>query len=90
MRLYSDPRRMGDPYALPDIEVFEATSDMDPLEPGWYFWYCLPGCLPDSDPCGPYATAAEAETAALKESGVESDEFAHIEAALPDAHPDCP
>lgn len=27
---------------------------------GWYYWYCLPGCMPDSDPIGPFATHAEA------------------------------
>jgi len=29
---------------------------------GWkYFaWFCRPGCLPDSDPYGPYSTHAEA------------------------------
>lgn len=27
---------------------------------GWYWWSCLPGCLPDSDPVGPFATEAEA------------------------------
>ena len=21
---------------------------------GWYWWTCLPGCLPDSDPVGPF------------------------------------
>lgn len=21
---------------------------------GWYYWTCTPGCLPDSDPFGPY------------------------------------
>jgi len=29
-------------------------------EPGWYWWSCFPGCLPDSDPVGPFATEAEA------------------------------
>ena len=31
-------------------------SKTDCLTPnaGWYFWTCLPGCLPDSDPFGPY------------------------------------
>lgn len=23
---------------------------------GWYYWTCLPGCLPDSEPFGPYRT----------------------------------
>jgi hypothetical protein len=31
---------------------------------GWYYWYCFPGCLPDSEPFGPYATEAEAVAAA--------------------------
>lgn len=29
-------------------------------EPGWYWWACFPGCLPDSDPIGPFATEEEA------------------------------
>ena len=35
-------------------EVFYCT------EPGWHWWSCFPGCLPDSDPIGPFATEAEA------------------------------
>lgn len=27
---------------------------------GWYWWTCLPGCLPDSDPIGPFDTEEEA------------------------------
>jgi hypothetical protein len=27
---------------------------------GWYWGSCFPGCLPDSDPIGPFATSAEA------------------------------
>lgn len=23
---------------------------------GWYWWACLPGCLPDGDPTGPFDT----------------------------------
>lgn len=23
---------------------------------GWYWWVCLPGCMPDSDPHGPFET----------------------------------
>jgi hypothetical protein len=29
-------------------------------QPGWYWWSCFPGCLPDGDPSGPFATEAEA------------------------------
>lgn len=27
---------------------------------GWYWWTCFPGCLPDSQPFGPFTTAEEA------------------------------
>ena len=33
---------------------------LPPVEPGWYYWYCQPGCLPDSEKFGPFATEAEA------------------------------
>ena len=29
-------------------------------EAGWYWWSCSPGCLPDSDPSGPFASEEEA------------------------------
>jgi len=50
---YSDPRRASDPHALPDIETFKKDDK-------WYFWYCFPGCMPDSDEFGPYDTEKEA------------------------------
>ena len=27
---------------------------------GYYYWYCLPGCLPDSEPEGPFETVERA------------------------------
>ena len=27
---------------------------------GWFYWNCFPGCLPDSDPFGPFDTEAAA------------------------------
>jgi len=71
---YSDPERESDPHALPDIEVFEVgkdgcafgsddpflLEDGKPAEPGWYWWSCFPGCLPDGDPSGPFDTEEEA------------------------------
>lgn len=30
------------------------------FDPGWYYWSCFPGCLPDSDPIGPFLTSADA------------------------------
>ena len=65
-QLYSDPEREDDPYALPDCEVFYAERgefECDSNEPsgaGWYWWACFPGCLPDGEPNGPFATEKEA------------------------------
>ncbi len=69
---YSDPTRATDPHALPDVEVFFMQEggdegdwkdeDGNPMEQGWYWWSCVPGCLPDGDPSGPFQTEAEALT----------------------------
>jgi len=29
-------------------------------ESGWYWWSCFPGCLPDSEPFGPFETEEQA------------------------------
>lgn len=74
MQAYSNPKRESDPYSLPDVEVFyhqherleectlECTRDEDGncLGTGYYWWSCFPGCMPDSGPCGPFATREEA------------------------------
>jgi len=85
MQAYSDPKRENDKYSLPDLEVWEHKHTIGaacPLVsmgivagdecggPGWYYWYCLPGCLPDSDPMGPFETAQ----AALKDARMVYDE----------------
>jgi len=30
------------------------------IEPGWYWWACFPGCLPDGEPSGPFKTEQDA------------------------------
>ena len=40
--------------------IVDDTQTDDPLVTGWYYWHCFPGCLPDSDPIGPFETEAEA------------------------------
>ena len=74
MQIYSDPARESEPYALPDVEVFgvsqmevnynlanlDHADEYTITEPGWYWWWCFPGCLPDSDPYGPFPTEQEA------------------------------
>ncbi len=47
------------------IEVFyshrgEIGYDGEYGRPGFYWWSCQPGCLPDSDAVGPFETRVEA------------------------------
>ena len=70
-QVYTDPSRESDRWSLPDAETFYVSAreardyrkedpDTSYTGPGWYVWACFPGCMPDSDPFGPYATEAEA------------------------------
>lgn len=70
---YSDPKRENDPHALPDVEywyvspkqaanrvkAYDDGSSDDCTETGWYWWPCIPGCLPDGEAMGPFATEEE-------------------------------
>ena len=38
---------------------------------GWYWWSCLPGCLPEGDPAGPFDT----EAAALDDATETANDF---------------
>lgn len=67
MQFYTNPEREQDPHALPDAEVFYNEQDKrygpvpeesSPLERGYYWWPCFPGCLPDGEPNGPFDTEA--------------------------------
>lgn len=76
---YANKKAEADPHTLPDIETF-VVSDNQPfqlddtaLENGWYWWTCLPGCMPDSEPSGPFKTEAEA----LEDA--QSDDFGYDE-----------
>jgi hypothetical protein len=74
MQIYSDPERENDGHALPNVEVFYwdnadaadyndismIADDDSKYTEGWYWWPCFPGCMPDSDPIGPFETEAEA------------------------------
>lgn len=96
MQAYSDPSRETDPYAMPNVEVFQLTADEtavldedmvheylkrfplaamngrdrskmidamieeNEITGGWFYWFCFPGCMPDSEPIGPFATRDDA------------------------------
>lgn len=41
-------------------KMFDAMIEEQGITGGWFYWYCFPGCLPDSSPFGPFETEAEA------------------------------
>lgn len=68
MRAYLDPAREDEGWTLPDLEIFWAddlvNDDGEKLGAGFYYWFCFPGCLPDSDPFGPFESEESALAAA--------------------------
>lgn len=52
------------------FEVFQETercmAGEDTVEPGWYWWSCFPGCLPDGEQHGPFPTAEGAYLDAME------------------------
>ena len=49
--------------------MFDAMIKEQNITGGWYYWFCFPGCLPDSDAFGPFDTHNEALQAAREELG---------------------
>ena len=41
-------------------DLVEALIDLHEIRTAWFWRFCLPGCMPDSDLCGPYSSAEEA------------------------------
>lgn len=48
------------PETCPDCGRDGITPENTAANPHWYYWYCFPGCMPDSDPIGPFDTEADA------------------------------
>lgn len=66
MQAYSDPSRENDPTSLPDLEIFYIDGSIEGEESGYYYWFCFPGCLPESNYTGPFST----ENAALLDARI--------------------
>jgi hypothetical protein len=52
--------------------MLEAMIREHGIKGGWFFWYCLPGCMPSSESFGPYESEREALEEARKQAGVEA------------------
>ena len=59
-RAIGEPLYDKDPQTGASIEVFRADAVLAQsfgARGGWCWWSCLPGCLPDTPPHGPFATS---------------------------------
>ena len=66
-QFYSRHEDTHNPWRLPDCEVFYITREDilagmadEGSEPGYYYWYCFPGCMPEGEPIGPFDTEENA------------------------------
>ena len=48
--------------------MYDAMVEELGIEGGWFYWYCFPGCLPDSEPVGPFKSHAEALKSAREDA----------------------
>ena len=67
MQFYIDvlrSRRVAEVFYLTDDQAVDMAVNGSAYgfdaEEGWYWWACMPGCLPDDDPPGPFDTEADA------------------------------
>lgn len=44
----------GQSYGSFEVFYCELGVNDEYNEPGWYWWSCFPGCMPDSEPFGPF------------------------------------
>lgn len=58
-------------YTETENEYGEIQLDLngDDTGTGWFYWFSLPGCLPDSEAFGPFETEQEALADALNQFG---------------------
>tara|TARA_R110000787_G_C13329366_1_gene437217 strand:+ start:66 stop:368 length:303 start_codon:yes stop_codon:yes gene_type:complete len=45
---------------FPDWNDDKREEEWPDLKPGWYWFACSPGCIPDGEPTGPFAYSQQA------------------------------
>lgn len=48
-------------------QMFDAMIAEEGIEGGWFYWFCFPGCMPDSEAVGPYGSRDAALSAARED-----------------------
>jgi hypothetical protein len=41
-------------------KMFDTMIEEEGITGGWFYWFCFPGCLPEGDAIGPFASHKEA------------------------------
>jgi hypothetical protein len=41
-------------------KMFDAMIEAESIQGGYFYWFCFPGCLPNSEPIGPFETYQQA------------------------------
>lgn len=54
--------------------MIDAMVEENGIEGGWFYWFCLPGCMPDNDAIGPFKTQADALADARENAGTDDEE----------------
>lgn len=66
-------------FGYTTVEVFHhpgpALSEDQDMPRGWYWWPCLPGCLPDGEVTGPFESEDSAMLDAKENCEGEADQF---------------
>ena len=50
-------------------KMFDTMIEENGIEGVWFYWYCFPGCMPDSCANGPFASRKEALQDARENAG---------------------
>lgn len=50
----------GSPDSMAEHASDIPDEEPETFKPGWYWWACFPGCMPDSEPNGPFAYSRQA------------------------------
>lgn len=61
--------RLGTMNSRVRERMLDAMIEEEGITSGWFYWYCFPGCLPDSEAIGPFDTANEALADAQANAG---------------------
>lgn len=70
---YHDERRRDEVGYLPHLETFQKGDE-------WFYWFCIPGCLPEGDEVGPFDTEEEALEHARLDLEDEPQDMTDVEA----------